>query len=214
MKKTILSLAFILFPVIVEGATLKTQGVPTQKFAEKVTVHPEAQVVWEGAPKLPKLKLTGAGIRKKKIAFVSLDVYVASSYLDEAISLNANDPMLAIRQTKVKAIQLTFLRDLSSDKIRSSFTAALKKNEVDLEAAPIKKAISLLDFDVKEGEVLTLLGYVKNPGTEVLVFETPKGPRVIEGPEVASLFWLIWFGVPEDSGLETLKEQLVGKSQP
>ncbi len=156
------------------------------------------------------LLLTGSGKRVKKIVFVKLNVYVAAHYLDPTVKLTATDPMAGIRSAKAKAIQLTFLRDVDSGKIRNSFTDALKKNSVDMESPVMKLAMSKLTFDMKEKQTLTLVGVQKDANTEVLHFESPSGTFSVEGPGVASQFWQIWFGEPEDGGLEKLKTALIG----
>lgn len=170
----------------------------------------DASLAIAAAPALPKLRLTGEGVRKKKIVLVKVDVYRAASYLDAAVKMDPQKPMESIRRAKAKALHLTFLRDLGAAKIRSSFRDALKRNQVDPESPVMRKALATLDFDVKEGQTLSLVGYKKDEKTDVLVFETPKGPVSLEGPDAASQFWLIWFGEPEDSGLENLKKDLVG----
>lgn len=203
----------LLWSALGYGAILELKGSSGKTLADKIAVAPEAAVTIAGAPALPKLVLTGAGVRKKKIVLVKVSVYAAASYLDSSVKLNQQNPMESMRKAKAKALHLTFLRDIDSEKIRSSFGDALKKNNVDLENPAIKKALAVLDFDVKEGQTLSLVGYKKNETTDALVFETPGGPVTLEGPDVSSLFWQIWFGIPEDSGLENLKAELVGQGE-
>jgi len=155
------------------------------------------------------LKLTGAGKRVKKIVLIKVDVYAAAHYIDPSAKLTASDPLTGLRQAKAKALQLTFLRDVNAEKIRDSFSDALKENKVDLESPMMKLAFSKLTFDVKKGQTVSLLGLKKEGDTEVLHFESPAESFRIEGPGAATEFWKIWFGEPEDSGLEKLKAALL-----
>jgi len=157
------------------------------------------------------LKLTGAGKRVKKIVLIKVDVYAAAHYIDPVAKLSAADPLTGIREAKAKALHLTFLRDVDAEKIRNSFSDALKENKVDLESPMMKLAFSKLTFDMKKGQSVSLLGLKKEGDREVLHFESPAGSFQIEGPGAASEFWKIWFGEPEDSGLEKLKAALLSR---
>lgn len=175
---------------------------------EGVAIHEQAKTALFPAP----LTLTGAGKRVKKIVLLKIDVYAAAHYLDLSTKLDPADPMAGVKAAKAKAIQLTFLRDVDSGKIRDSFSDALKKNGVDLQSPVMKSVLGRLTFDMKEKQTLTLVGIKRADGTEVLHFEAPTGPFQVEGPAIASEFWKIWFGEPEDGGLEKLKAALIGSA--
>jgi hypothetical protein len=199
--KTLLLLAMG-WAVAANGALLKGTG-EVAKTIEQVPVYAKADLAAAGGLKASGLKLTGAGVRVKKVLFVKADVYVAASYAEAGAT-----PMAA----KTKAITMTFLRDVDAGKIRDSFTGALKKNHVDLESPVIKQAFGKMTFDMKEKQTLTLAGFRKESKGEILVFESPQGTFQVEGETVVSDFWKIWFGEPDDGGLEDLKAKLLGKN--
>src|SRR2546421_9585559 len=51
----------------------------------------------------------------------SSDLYVAASYAEDAKAVAAGDPLEALKKSKSKALQLTFLRDIPADKMRGAF---------------------------------------------------------------------------------------------
>jgi len=175
---------------------------------EEVPVKAQAKTSFYPTP----LLLTGAGKRVKKIVLLKIDVYVAAHYLDSGTKLTEADPMVGVKAAKAKAIQLTFLRDVDSGKIRDSFSEALRKNNVDMESPVMKSVMARLTFDMKEKQTLTLVGIKQPDGSEVLHFEAPTGPFKVEGPSIATEFWKMWFGEPEDGGLEKLKSALIGSA--
>lgn len=184
------------------------EGIGTPKVTiEGVPVFSEARV-----PSAPgkTLKLTGAGVRKKKIVLVKVDVYVAAHYLDPAVTWDAKNPMDAISKANVKVMELSFLRDVDSKKIREAFLSSLSTNKVDVESVAVKEVFGKLTFDIKDKQKLVLVGQGTG-ANESLSFETPTGRHTVKGPSVASNFWRIWFGIPDDGGLEDLKEKLVGQ---
>lgn len=192
---------------------IEDMGKPARVFDEsgvKVSVFPEVHPTAAGVT-TPKLFLTGAGVRRKKFALFNVNIYIVSSYTDTVQKLPAEDPMSALDRNKVKALQLTFLREVSGDIVRKAFVESLKSNGADPESPALAAILNKLDMPMPKGSNLTLLGY-QNGKNETLVFETPNGKTLTtEGPGVASQFWKIWFGKPADSGLENLKPELTGQ---
>lgn len=144
-----------------------------------------------------KLVLTGQGVREKSILIASVNVYHAASYLDQR----------SLEKSKVRLLSLTFLRDLASEKIRSSFSDALRENGIALDTPEMQSLFQLMTFDVKKGSKVNFIG-LRGEKSETILFELPDKTLKAEGPSIVQDFWKIWFGKPADSGLKDLKEQL------
>lgn len=186
-------LVFLLSSVV-WGANLTFVGTPLKiVHASGIDVPVYAHVATDKM----KLNLTGHGIREKTILIASVNVYYAASYMDQK----------QLEKSKTRALVLTFLRDLNSDKIRSSFTDALKENEVDVETEAMQKLFAMMAFDVKKGSQVRFIGTLGD-ASDTLLIELPGQTIKTEGPKLAENFWKIWFGKPADSGLKDLKELL------
>ena len=190
-------------------------GQPTKVIDEsglKISIFPEVAPHASGLPAgVSKLFLTGAGVRQRRVALFNVNVYVVASYVDHTFQLPTESPMSGISQSKVNALQLTFLRDISGDLIRKAFIQSLSRNGADPKSPGLSKILDQLDMPMPKGSHLILLGFASKAGSETLFFETPNGKTLTtEGPGVATQFWKIWFGEPADSGLEKLRTELVG----
>jgi hypothetical protein len=188
-------------------------GIPSQTFDESgVKVPVFAEVTPKAAdlpPTVAKLYLTGAGLREKKVTLFHVNVYIAASYIDNASALSPAAPMDGLQKSKVNALQLTFLRNLSAEQVRGAFLESLKKNGADTTNPAIQEVLQKIDMELPKGSTMTLLG-VSGIGKETLWLETTKGLIHVEGPGLATQFWRIWFGEPADGGLEDLKKKLLG----
>lgn len=188
----------LLFSSVLFAHSLQFAGTPEQIVtASDVSIPVYSEVLY--GPQT-KLLLTGHGIREKKILIASVNVYHAASYLEGA----------SLEKSRVRALCLTFLRDLDSGKIRSSFGDALKENGVSLESPEMQKLFALMSFDVKKGEKVHFIG-VRGEKTDTIFFELAGKTLKAEGSQLVENFWKIWFGKPADSGLEALKKLLIKK---
>lgn len=176
---------------------------------QKIPVFYEARVAAkEGAQ---KVLLTGAGVRVKKVVLIKANVYVATSYAEDPKAVQAGDPLEGFRKSRTRALQLTFLRDVSASKVRDAFRDSLKENDVDPAKAPIADLLAKLDLDLPEKGKLTFVG-VTGAGDDKLVVELPNDKQItVSGKGLVDDFWKIWFGKPADGGLESLKTDLAGK---
>lgn len=176
-----------------------------------VPVFDEAKGFYPGGPvDGTPLFLTGAGIRRKKVSFVTVDVNVAASYIDSTGGISQNDPLGTLSNTEVKAMALTMVRDVTADQIKSSFTDALKANQVDLNKPGIKKLINEITFGAAKGETVMILGLGKNQ-PEKVILETSTGKHIEASDDGVSLdLWRCWFGTPVDSLMADLKKKLIG----
>ncbi|PRC94913.1 chalcone isomerase family protein [Solimicrobium silvestre] len=153
-----------------------------------------------------KLKLNGAGIRYKVI----FKVYVAALYLTE--TQNTVEGIISVPGPK--QINLTMLRDVSSDTLGQAFMAGVQKNTEKAERA--KLTTQFIQFgqlfstvpELKKGDMIAM-EWVPNVGTNMFI----NGRKVGETfPDMAffNAILRIWLGEnPVDSAL---KKQLLGGS--
>lgn len=150
------------------------------------------------------LKLNGAGVRYK----VFFKVYVAALYLPE--TKNAAEGVFGL--SGPKKINLTMLRELSSDTLGQAFMDGVKKNTDKSERA--KLTDQFLKFgqlfatvpELKKGDVISM-EWVPNVGTNMFVNGKKVGDTF---PDVAffNAILRIWLG---DNPVDiSLKNQLLG----
>lgn len=182
------------------AALLEFQGAPLRIFDEsgmQVPFYADARLKVAGVPADGvKLKATGAGLREKKIIFVNVNVYVAAHYTD------------GTPEKKIRALQMTMLRDLSAEKIRDAFADSLKSNAIDTESAGMASLLKQISFDVKKGQTITFVALPLANGSQAVAYDVAGQGFRAEGPGLADQFWSIWFGKPADGGLERLKKDL------
>jgi len=206
----------LLFSLLVglsaHASILEFQGTPLKKFEEsgvQVPYYPEAVLKLPGVTPEggAKLQSTGAGLREKKIVFVNVNVYLATSYMDGPAKL-AEEPLETLKKAKFRAIQLTLLRDLDASKIRDAFKDSLESNSVDPKSPGMSALLAQISFDVKKGDTITFAGYQNADGSQGVTYEAQGKTSKASGKGLADDFWSIWFGKPADGGLERLKKAL------
>src|SRR4051812_11815247 len=70
------------------------------------------------------LSLNGMGVRKKKVLFIPVDVYVAALYLEKPM----RDFQEALDSKQIKHVEMVFLRDVEASKIVESQNEEFEKN--------------------------------------------------------------------------------------
>jgi len=216
LQKLSLLLNFVSISVIASsmvdysGKTLKLSdaGGSMMDSGKTVTVYEEASLNSDKGK--TNLKLTGAGLRKKTIAIMDVNVYVAAHYLDAATKLNPSNPMESVEAASAKVMQLTFFRSLTAKEIGSALKVALEKNGVDLNLPHLKSFFDQFEFSVSPGQTMTLIGRKMPNGVEELVLEAPGKIIKSQGPKLATEVWKGYLGVAADPGLENLKKKLIG----
>lgn len=216
LQKLSLFLSFFAFSIW--GASLVEYSGKTSKVADAgggmmdsgrtVTVYEEASLPGEKGK--VSLKLTGAGLRKKTIAIMDVNVYAAAHYLDSGLKINASNPLETIEAANNKVLQLTFFRSLTAKEIGNALKVALEKNGIDLNLPHLKSFFGQFEFSVSPGETMTLIGKKLANGEEELILEAPGKVIQGKGPLLATEVWKGYFGVAADAGLESLKKKLVG----
>lgn len=134
-----------------------------------------------------KLALNGVGIREATM--LKVDVYVAGLYLEN----RSSDGAAIAKSEQIKQMVLTLVRDVDAKDMNEAIETGFKKAAGSNHAAmapkveQFKKAMP----DLKEKDVLEFT-YVPAQGLSVKV--NGKQRTMIEGPDFATSFFLIWLG--------------------
>ncbi len=150
------------------------------------------------------LKLNGAGIRYK----VFFKVYVAALYIAE--NKTTVDGVLTVAGPK--QVNLTMLRELSSDALGEAFMSGVKKNTDKAERA--KLTTQFINFgqlfssvpELKKGDVISVV-WLPNVGSMMLI----NGKKIGETfPDVAFFNAILRIWIGENPVDTNLKNQLLG----
>lgn len=161
------------------------------------------------------MSLLGAGLRAKKIAFISIKVYVGQFFVQDPASFKKteSDALNSISAQKAVAMHLTFLREVDSKRFVDSFKDSFKINNVDTHDAAIQKFLDIVAQagDVKDGASFSVTGYKKDDKTEVIVVQSPTGDtQSILGTEgLRQKVFSLWFGKTDDSGVKEFKKSVL-----
>ena len=184
--------AILLVLALLLGTALVARELEGVKMQDQVTVGQST------------LKLNGMGVRIKKVAFVSVKVYVAGLYVvkpskDTAQILAADEP----RQLVMHFIY----KEVEKAKLVEAWNDGFKGNAGDKAAAlkPRLDRFNALWSDMKAGE-LAVLTYIPGTGTKVEIRGKEVG--VIEGKDFADALFSIWLGPKPPN--EELKKGLLG----
>lgn len=202
--------AFLLLSLSLSAGILTkevgTKEIAGVKLATKASVSYKSQVA--------ALESVGAGLRTKKVILIHVNVYVGEMFKTPGISLDkAPDKIISslLEQPKA-AMQLTFLRDVDSEKVMHSFQEALEKNKADLKSVALKTLLEKVaqGGEVKKGQTLTFLVQKNGDKDHTLVFENNKSEIVeVSGSDSVKSILQMWFGEPADSGVQKFKEELL-----
>lgn len=209
LRGSLLILSALLTLNTAHAALLEYQN-STNKL-ENVTLANSAKIV----ESQEELTQTGAGVRKKKIVFVKVDVYVAQLFLSNPTQFKMMDsqPVDKIGGQKAVALQIHLLRNLDSSKMKSAFEESLKKNKVDVKSELVTEFFKILDEikEVKEGQTLTILAQKISDTEDRITVEDAAGKTYeIKKPTgaVKTLF-SIWLGEMADNEMLELKKALL-----
>lgn len=161
------------------------------------------------------LKMVGAGLRKKKVLMMTVNVYVAQLFLSSPDRFTRTDSqaLSSAASSNIAAIQLTFVRDVPADKVQTSFMDALQANNVNVQAADVKEFLAAVtnSGDAKAGKNLTIVASRDSAGNESVVYEDTVGKvSTIKGSAGLSQKILsIWLGTPADNELGQTKAQIL-----
>lgn len=180
-----------------------------EKMIEKVKISSSA--TWSNANKKIDLKTVSSGLRRKKVAFLNVSVYVAEWFIqDTKIWAQSIDDLKSLAPV---AMRLTFVRNVESDKIEGAFRESLRSNKIKIEDPPIKEFLAAIiaGGEIKPQETLTFLGHFNDDGSETLFYESNSNKVTeIRGPSgFLKKIFSLWFGETEDPNLIELKKALL-----
>lgn len=196
------------------GSAVEFKGTPQtiDVSGTQMQVYPQAALTTPTG--VAPLKLTGFGIRQKSVAFINVNVYFATSYVDESLPLNPESPIDSLKDAKGRVILLDMLRTMTAQDIRSAFEEALDVNGVNVNSKEIQSLLSRFQGDLYAGNRIVISSYPAENGLENLVVELPKSTLSEAGNLLGLDFWKIWFGEPVDALMGELKTRLVGVKKP
>lgn len=177
---------------------------------EKVKIANSAQL---NSGKL-QLDLVGAGIRRKKVAFIKADVYVAQFFVSDSqkFQKTKEGALNSLSDMKAAAISLTFLREVDEKKIIAAFEEGFKENNIAMNDAVVVAFVNAVRAGggVNKDSTITVLAE-KNGDKETITYEDAKGKSVqiagVAGD--AKKIFALWLGKMPDSGLEDLQKSIL-----
>lgn len=211
MKHVLTSLISLLLCAQASAALLTNEG--SKGKLDGVSLSTSSSTNVEG--ETIKLSQIGAGLRAKKVVFVNVKVYVGELFVStpEKFKKSESEALASLKDQKVVAIQLHFLRSVDADNVQKSFKEALKTNGVNLDDASVKQFLDSVaqGGEAKEGKALTVLGAKLKDGTEEVIYETTSGNvSSIKGPAgFVDKVFSIWFGKSADDGVAHLKSAIL-----
>ena len=178
----------------------------SDKKVEGVTVSD--QVILKSFNNLA-LKSVAAGLRTKKVAFLTFNVYVAELLMPAATTWDQKST--TFENSPTAAVMMTFLREVPAKNISEAFSEGLKKNKVDVNAEAIqqflKKVASL--GDIKKGEILIIARNQSEVSDQLLIQIPSRFSEIVtSGPKWTTSILKIWSGEPADSGIIALQKVL------
>ena len=161
------------------------------------------------------LTLIGDGLRRKKVALIWVNVYVAQVLAELPVAFDrapekASD---SIANVGTVAIQMNFLRNVDASTVQNSFKEAFTANGVNMTEAAIAGFLAAVNDggDALSGTTMTIRGSKLANGSEEIVYEDSKGDlkTIVGSAGFIKKVFGIWYGTPADSGLVNLKAALL-----
>lgn len=219
MKNIFSSLSATAFVVLssvtpVFAGVLTLEGTSDKKI-ENVSILPNAHLTTTAGQF--SLNSVGSGLRTKKVLMAKVKVYVAQLLVTNANRFSTAPEMAlaSLDDSDTVVMNLTFLRRVEAEKVRTSFLEALNINKVSLTSSAIADFLKAVETsgDALEGKTFVVAIHKNSDGTEILTFEDSLGKvTTIKGEKgLTNSIFSMWLGIPADDGLATLKEQLLGK---
>ncbi len=211
MKK----ITFALICICLNGSLSHAAAPSPVEFGNKIAIKIKDVALSENAKvtlgaNSTSIKRVGSGLRYKKIAFITANVYVGQLFSNGKVDQTS---LSTLKDSVIKnlpaVMTLTFLRDVGADKLSNGFKETLSENGVKIDQAPYSAFLEAVKTagEMKEGESYQLL-FGSNSfsfsahGNEFYHLENASN-------EVLGSFMMIWFGKAPDSGLESFQKDLL-----
>jgi hypothetical protein len=207
MKKTTILLAGLLMFSSISHAGVKSPIEFGPKTAIKIkdVALAESVKLTSGTGSV-QLKRIASGLRYKKIAFITVNVYVGQLFSNAKVDQSSLGALKdSLYKNQPLAFTMTFLRDVGAEKLANGFKETLGENNVKVDQSPFKEFL----------DAVKAAGEMKEGDTYDCVFSGNSFSFSAHGNEFYHLdnapaeFMLIWFGKAPDSGLESLQKDLL-----
>jgi hypothetical protein len=133
-------------------------------------------------------KLTGSGIRQKKVAIVNVDVYAISHYMKDLPDTKSKQAV--IDKDTGKKFVWTMKRDVDQEKIQNALKDAFAMNGY-TDAGKIGQFVGAFKSELKEKSTVTIVYDSDKKETTV---NSGSGSATIGGVDFMKAVWSIWFG--------------------
>jgi hypothetical protein len=148
-------------------------------------------------------KLTGSGVRVKKVAVISVDVYAISHFMKDLPATKSKQAV--IDADTGKKFVWTMKRDVDKEKIQNALKEAFAMNGYG-DAGKIGQFIAAFSGDLKEKAGVTI---VYDPGAKSTSVKVDGGGSAnVGGVDFMKAVWSIWFGKIDQPALG---DQLISK---
>jgi len=131
--------------------------------------------------------VTGSGVRVKKIAFVSVNVYNITHSMKD---IPVKSAIEVINADTDKKFVLKLMRDLDADKIASAIKEAFAANGY-TNTANINNFSGVLTGDLKENDLITI---AYNSTSKSTSCSSGGKTATVSGIDFMKATWSIWFG--------------------
>ena len=131
---------------------------------------------------------TGSGVRVKKVAIISVNVYAISHFMKQLPSTKSKQAV--IDMDTGKKFVWTMKRDVDQEKIQTALKDAFAMNGY-TDAGKIGQAVSAFKADLKDKDTVSIVYDADKKQTTVT---TPSGSASVGGVEFMKAVWSIWFG--------------------
>lgn len=141
---------------------------------------------------------TGGGVRVKKIAFVSVNVYYITHQMRG--TLPAKDAQAVLNADQDKRFILKMMRDVEAEKIVAAIREAYTRNGRGASIPQGNQLFSVLTGNLAKDETISISYNAANKTTTC----TYKGRSAsVAGVDFMKATWSIWFGSIDQPGLTT-----------
>jgi hypothetical protein len=133
--------------------------------------------------------LTGTGVRQKKVAFITADVYVISHYMRDLPPTKSKRAVVDSEVDKMFALRM--VRDVTIDQIQGALREAYAMNGYD-DRAKIDAFVAVFTRPLTKNSSVTIRYNAASKTTTVSA--TGAAPVTVPGVDFMTATWSIWFG--------------------
>jgi len=162
-----------------------------------------------------ELKRVTSGLRQKKVALFWFSVYVNQVFTNSKVDFGSLDQFRkSLMDGLPVVVTMTFLRDISIDKIVDGYREVFEENGVEPKAKIYSGFLDAIQKsgDVKDRQTYSFAFTHDSAGKNRFSFWTNQHEFYsLNDVKTADLenFFSMWYAKPSDSGLEQLQEQIL-----